>query len=230
MEQKLTKVFLHGRLGKLYGKEWNLAVKSPAEALRAINSNVNGRLREQLQKEGSKKFYKICLGNTENALDKNEAVNPSGNTDIHIVPVIKGNRSGIGKILAAIALVVITYYTFGAGSGAASGLFGMSASQTAFIGYAMAASLFLGGVQQLLTPTPSFNQNSEGDGRGSNIFQGNSNIVSQGSTVGLVYGRMLVTPMPISISFDNYEIDLPSVGDPDELEGTRDENGIITYR
>jgi predicted phage tail protein len=230
MEQKLTKVFLHGRLGKLYGKEWNLAVKSPAEALRAINSNVNGKLREQLQKEGTKKFYKICLGNTENALDKNEATNPSGNTDIHIVPVIKGNKSGIGKILAAIALVIITYYTFGIGAGeGAIGLFGMSASQTAFIGYAMAASLLLGGITQLLTPTPNFNLNSEGDGRGSNIFQGNSNIVSQGSTVGLVYGRMLVTPMPISISFDNYAISLPSVGDPPECEPKTDDNGIITY-
>jgi hypothetical protein len=93
MEQKLTKVFLHGRLGKLYGKEWNLAVRSPGEAIRAINSNVNGKLIQQLQKEGTKKFYKICLGNTENSLDKNEALSPSGNIDIHIIPVVKGKKS-----------------------------------------------------------------------------------------------------------------------------------------
>jgi predicted phage tail protein len=225
MEQKLTKVFLHGRLGKLYGKEWNLAVRSPAEALRAINSNVNGRLREQLQKEGTKKFYKICLGNTENALDKNEAINPSGNVDIHIIPVIKGKKSGWAKILVAVAIIAsIMYpplapYFYSAGKLTLPG----------YIAVATATSLLLGGVQQLLTPVPSFNQNSEGDGRGSNIFQGNSSIVSQGSTVGLVYGKMLVTPMPISLSFDNYEISLPSIGDPSECEPRTDDNGIITY-
>lgn len=224
MEQKLTKVFLHGRLGKLYGKEWNLAVRSPGEAIRAINSNVNGKLIQQLQKEGTKKFYKICLGNTENALDKNEASNPSGNVDIHIIPVVKGKKSGWAKILAAIAIVIISIYY-----PPAAALLKAYPSVAVAV-YSTAASLFIGGVQQLLTPVPNFNQNSDGDGRGSNIFQGNSSIVSQGSTVGLVYGRMLATPMPISVSFDNYEINLPSVGDIDELEGVPDENGIIRYR
>ena len=220
MEQKLTKIFLHGRLGKLYGKEWNLAVKSPAEAIRAIDINVNGKLKQQLYKEGASKYYKICLGNTDNALDKNEITNPSGNTSIHIVPVIKGKKSGFGKILAAIALVVISLTPIGMAINAATG--GSL--------WMMAASLVVGGVVQLMSPVPNFNTNtSEGDGRGSNIFQGNSIVTTQGSTVGLVYGRMMVTPMPISISLDNYDTPLPSVGDPDELEGQRDEFGIIRY-
>lgn len=233
MEQKLTKVFLHGRLGKLYGKEWNLAVKSPAEAIRAIDINVNGKLKEQLYKEGTSKYYKICLGNKDNALDKNELINPSGNIPIHIIPVIKGKKSGLGKILAAIAIIIITYYTFGAGSGLAAGegvLGGtLTAGQATMIGYTMAASLIVGGITQMLTPVPNFNLSPDGDGRGSNIFQGNSFVTTQGSAVGLVYGRMMVTPMPVSLAFDNYDTPLPSVGDPDELEGTRDANGLIVY-
>jgi hypothetical protein len=66
-----------------------------------------------------------------------------------------------------------------------------------------AASLAIGGITQMLTPTPNFNNNAEGDSRGSNLFGGNASAISQGGAVGLVYGRALVTPMPVSISFDN---------------------------
>jgi predicted phage tail protein len=230
---KLTKVFLHGRLGKLFGKEWSLAVKSPAEAIRAIDANLKGALRKKLAEEGTKKFYKVSLGSLENLLDKEEIIQPSGNVDIHIVPVAKGRKSGVGKILAAVALVAITYFTFGAGSGATAGLFGMTAAETALIGYGMAASLALGGIVQLLTPIPSINSNagSDSDGRGSNIFQGNSTISSQGSAVGLVYGRMMVTPMPVSLSLKNYDQNIKTDLEETEYESIyNNETGLLEQR
>jgi hypothetical protein len=70
----------------------------------------------------------------------------------------------------------------------------------------------------MLTPTPNFNQDSDGDGRGSNLFQGNSVVTTQGSAVGLVYGRMMVTPMPVSVAFDNYDQNSTSVGDTQGYE------------
>lgn len=202
----LTNIFLHGRLGKLYGHEWKLAVKSPAEAIRAINVNTRGRLRAQLEKEGTKKFYKVCLGNVENALDRAGVTSPSGHTDIHIVPVPKGRGSGAAKILAGIALIGIALFVPAVGSGIASLIGGGLTAGAASFGVAMlGASLALGGITQLLTPIPNFNQNSDGDGRGSNLFQGNSVVTTQGSAVGLVYGRMMVTPMPVSVAFNNYD-------------------------
>ena len=63
--------------------------------------------------------------------------------------------------------------------------------------------MVLGGITQLLTPAPNFNNNAEGESRGSNLFGGNASTITQGGGVGLVYGRALVTPMPVSISFDN---------------------------
>lgn len=219
----LTNVFLHGRLGKLYGHEWKLAVKSPAEAIRAIDVNTRGRLKAQLYQEGTKKFYKICVGNVDNALEKSELHNPSGKTDIHIVPVAKGKISGVGKILAAAAIVaaiIINPANVFIAAGKLTG-WGIVAATTA-------ASLALGGITQLLTPLPNFNNNTDGDGRGSNLFQGNSSISTQGSTVGLVYGRMMVTPMPVAVAFDNYE----QGGTPDgfnstEYDTTYDDNGVL---
>lgn len=68
------------------------------------------------------------------------------------------------------------------------------------------ASLILGGISQLLTPTPNFNQDTAGESRGSSLFNGNAAAVSQGGSVGLVYGRALVTPMPVCISFWNQDV------------------------
>lgn len=215
----LTNVFLHGRLAKLYGHAWKLDVRSPAEAIRAIDTNVKGALKEQLYKEGTKKFYKICLGDINNSLDKNEITIKSGNVDIHIVPVPKGRKSGVGKILAAVVIALITY---GLGSAGIIGTVGMT------VGYSTTASLALGGIVQMLTPTPSFNQDSDGDGRGSSLFQGNSVVTSQGSTVGLVYGRMMVTPMPISVAFDNYDqAASPNDFEVGEYGSETDENGLL---
>lgn len=200
MENKLTRIFLGGKLGMRFGKEWNLDVSSPAEAIRAIDINSNGELRKYLQSQGSSKFYKIAIDKKDNLIEKSEIHNRSGNNDIYILPAIKGKNSGWGKIIAAVVILVISYFFPPAAS-----LFGSYAGAVTTALYATAASLAVGGISQLLAPTPNFSINTEGDSRGSNIFQGNAATISQGGAVGLVYGRALVTPMPISISFDNFD-------------------------
>lgn len=231
METKLTKIFLHGKLGKTYGKEWNLAVKSPAEAIRAIDVNVGGALKRQLISEGKTKFYKICLGNKNNYLEKEEIANPSGNVDIHIIPAIKGKNSGLGKVLAAIAIVIAVvalqqYELLPSIVGTEGGIFGASM----FV-QTITAALVLGGVTQMLSPTQGAAYGSSNDdGRGSNIFQGNSSIVSQGAAVGLVYGRMLVTPMPVALAFNNYDSSPPAGKDIDPQCYSEDyKNGLMSY-
>lgn len=192
----LTTIHLGGKLGQLFGKRWDLMVSSPAEAIRAIDVNLKGKLRAYLTKQGNSKFYKVGVGKKDCLVGKEELSNRSGRSDIYITPTAKGRSSGVGKILAAVALVIVAIY-------APFALPGLTVAQTTAGLYMVAASLAIGGVVQLLTPTPNFNQNAQGDSRGSNLFQGNSAAVSQGGGVGLVYGRALVTPMPVSISFDN---------------------------
>lgn len=214
MENKLVRIVLGGILGKKFGKEWHLNVSSPTEAIRAIDANTKGEFRRYLMEGNGKKLYKIAIQNKNNLLGKEELNNPSGNSDIYILPVVAGKNGkggGIGKILAAIAIIAITYFTVGAGSTAFAVLSeaGQQAAVAtlasyATIGYSIGASLLLSGIAQLLTPVPKFSTSTT-DGRGSSIFQGNATAISQGSAVGLVYGRALVAPMPISISFDNID-------------------------
>lgn len=200
----LTTIHLGGKLGQLFGKKWELMVSSPAEAIRAIDVNTKGKLRQYLSKEGAKKFYKIAIGKKDCAIGKEEIHNRSGRSDIYLLPVPKGANSGGSKILIGLAIIALAIVTSGA-SFAAIGFqgAGLIGGQTALGIGLFGASMLIGGVTQLLTPVPSFDNNAEGDSRGSNLFGGNASAVTQGGAVGLVYGRALVTPMPVSISFDN---------------------------
>lgn len=224
--QGLTTIHLGGKLGQLFGKRWELMVKSPAEAIRAIDVNLKGKLRQYLAKEGAKKFYKVAVGKKDALLDKNELNNRSGHSPIYIMPAAKGANSGGAKIFAGIALIALAVVSGGT-SLAATGFLGGFASTAALVG----ASLVLGGITQMLTPTPNFNQNAEGDSRGdgSTFFQGGSTSISQGGAVGLVYGRALVTPMPISISTNNTDRSKPDVAGVIDYCTTTDENGLVQY-
>lgn len=237
MEDTLVNIYLGGKLGKLFGAEWNLYLTnpSPAEAIRAININTGGKLKAYLRGEAAQKYYKIALGRKDNLLGKEELKNPTGKNDIYILPTIKGKNSGIGKIIAGVVLIALTVATFGAAGPLAGGLWGVTAATWTGIGIGLGASLVLGGISQLLAPTPSFNaigatSNSDTESRGSNIFQGNASTTTQGGAVGLVYGRALVAPMPISISYVAQKQGVPDSFAQGNFNPVNVGGGIIDYQ
>jgi predicted phage tail protein len=220
---KPVNIFLEGKLGKLFGRKWSLCVASPAEALQAININTKGKLKEYLLNDGAKKFYKVALQKKDNLINpKEEIKNPSGQSDIYFIPTIKGASSGTGKIIAGVVLIIVGVLTLKFGIG----------------GYLITAGIgmILGGVVQLMTPVPKMAQPSaEVDQRQSYGFQGYSVTIFQGSSVGIVYGKSLVAPMPISASMEN--IDIGRYGgartyvppDPNELDDGSTQYGGTNY-
>jgi predicted phage tail protein len=199
MNGKLVNVYLEGKLGQLFGREWRLAVKSPGEAFRAININLKGKLKEYLVNQGAKKYYKIAIQKKDNLISPKEEINnPSGEGDIYFIPTIRGKSTGLGKIIAGAVLVIIGAVLFVTGWGSVFSAPLISAG----------VGLMIGGVVQLMTPIPKMGlQESQSyDQRSSSIFQGNSTTITQGSAVGIVYGRALVPPMPISMSMRNESI------------------------
>ena len=55
------KIFLHGEIGKKFGKEWDLNVKSPNEALRAINANTDNFFKFLSSKENENIHYRLYV-------------------------------------------------------------------------------------------------------------------------------------------------------------------------
>ncbi len=208
----MVNVIFTGKLARIVGMaKWKLDVKSPAEALHAVDVNTRGRLFNYLRGEGGKKYYKVAVQRKDNLLSKDEIKNPSGSGDIYIMPTIAAaGDNAWAKIIIGIILVVVSIYTFGAGAAAFGGVFGSGAAGAtaagAFAGGLLSAglSLVLGGVTQLMTPTPEFNDKT-GEQINGTTFQGNATTISQGGGVPIAYGRVLISPMPISISVASYD-------------------------
>ncbi len=231
----MTTVYLVGSLGKAVNHPvWHLEVSSVAEAVRAININTKGALERYLGGPAKARMYKIALQKKTNVVDPQEMTHKSGLSAIYIIPTIKGRNSGAGKIVAGVVILALAYFTGGLSAGA-TGWAGAGATATtstslSFLGtiaVGFGVSLVLGGISQLLTPTVK--PGTQGEQKNSTFFQGNATTVVQGGCVPLVYGRALVSPIPVAITVDNDDLSTTSAGTQGTVTQTNLPGGGIQY-
>ena len=214
-------VRLYGPLAKFIGQRSFMAeVSNAAEALRMLIYQFPG-----LEQHMADQHYKVIVDGYES--DVEELHSPASQT-IRFVPVIGGaGGGGVGKIIAGVALVAFAIVTAGAAlSFGAAGFSASSAAAFATGGFATAAAiagnigiaLVLGGVAQLLSPTPQigdFGPISMGGGRrqrtteGTELdpqesysFSGIQNTSNVGTPVPLVYGETVVGSIVLSAGLD----------------------------
>lgn len=215
-------VKVYGPLAKFVGQRKFLAeVSSAGEAVRMLLANFPG-----LERHMADQHYKVIVDGYDSGLE--ELHYPASQT-IRIVPVLGGAGGGTGKILAGVALVAAAIVLAPAGAGflglgaglkasVASGLATgfISAGVSTAVG-AIGVSLILGGVSQLLSPTPQLGQigpanqsfggatttaGTELDPQESYSFSGIQNTSRVGTSVPLVYGETIVGSVVISAGID----------------------------
>jgi len=202
----LRKIKLYGRLAKFVGQRvFEADVASAAEAVRFLLANF-----PQLEKHMADQHYKVIVGTYDLALE--ELHDPSGMQTIKIIPMIGGaGGNPVGRIIAGVALVALALVNpFGA---AAIGTFGGTPIAVASLMPAVAtigATLVLGGVAQLLTPTPKINtpgtQQDNNDPRKSYSFSGIQQTSRQGVPVPIVYGETIVGSVVVSAGIDTVQV------------------------
>ena len=192
----LRKIRLYGQLAKFIGKRvLHAEVASAAEAVRFLVTNW-----PELEKHMADQHYRVSVGGYDLALD--EIHGPAGQQEIKIVPVMAG-AGAVGRILLGAALIIGAFFT----GGATIGLLGLAAPiavSTVLLG--VGATLVLGGVAQLLTPTPKIKPQDDQDPRKSYSFSGIQNTSRQGVPVPIVYGETLVGSVVISAGIDTVQV------------------------
>ena len=138
--------------------------------------------------------------------------------DIFISPQPAGSKSGLGKILAAIAIVALVVWTGGQALALANASAAMAgASTTAFsIGAAISATGTLGllavgvavnlaitGIQQMMAPDPGVDSPNVSAGENSYLFQGSEQSVLEGDPVPVAYGELRIPGRPIGFELRN---------------------------
>jgi predicted phage tail protein len=202
----LSKIRVYGRLAKFLGQRvFEADVASAAEAVRFLVVNF-----PQLEEHMADQHYRVSVGSYDLTLD--ELHDPAGQQEIKVVPVLAG-AGPAGRIIAGVALVALSFFL----PGAQIGLFGLGQiGLTALAApvLSIGASLVLGGVAQLLTPTPKVPQgpngqvgaDSQNDPRKSYSFSGIQQTSRQGVPVPIVYGETLVGSVVISAGIDTVQV------------------------
>jgi predicted phage tail protein len=198
----LREIRLYGHLAKFVGRRrFMAAVDTAAEAVRFLIANFPG-LEAHITQPG--RHYRVKVGG--HAIGSEQLHGPIGNEAISIIPVIGGAGGGVGQILAGIALVALAVFVPGLGLGLA----GSIVTKVGLLG----GVLILGGVSQLLTPTPTIalsNTNSgtretELDPQKSYSFSGVQNTSRQGVPVPIVYGETIIGSVVISAGIDTVQV------------------------
>ena len=185
----LRKIKLYGRLAKFIGKRVLRAeVASTAEAVRFLLANW-----PELERHMQDQHYRVSVGDYE--LSEDELGHPVGQQEIKFVPVVTG-AGATGRIIAGIALVAVGLFVPGIGALGVQLLVGVG------------ASLVLGGVAELLTPTPKIPQgpDTQDDPRKSYSFSSIQNTSRQGTPVPICYGEVYVGSVVISGGIDTVQV------------------------
>jgi predicted phage tail protein len=198
-KSKTAKIKLLGELGRHFGREHQLEVASASEAIRALSANYPGFERELVQSQERGVGYRVLAGDANLSLDA--LGHPTGAQTITIVPVITGaGGDGLGQVLLGAAIIAVAWWN--PMGWAASGAFLSQATL-----YSVGTSIALGGVAQMIAPTPMSTDPAERqDNKPSYVFNGAVNTTAQGQPVPVGYGRMIVGSAVISAGIDVDEL------------------------
>ena len=210
----MRNVYLQGELGHRFGSVFKVNADSYQDIFKCINANrpeFLGFVRQShLDDIG---FIVEQAG--KGVEDEDDLLNPLKEGDVTIAIAPAGSKSGLGKILAAIAIVALIVVTGGAaGLGLATTTAGGTALATS-AGWAVVAggglsipgmfaamgvlNLAMMGISQMMAPDPSV----DSDAPENYAFNGNAQNVKEGDPIAVLYGRLRVPGRPISINVSN---------------------------
>lgn len=208
----LRTIVLHGALGARFGTSFDLDVRSPVEAVRALIVQIRGF--RQALRDG---HYRVIAARPRiaDSLDLDGLQLRLGRArELHIVPVMAGSGNGWGKILAGVAIIglaIAAPYALGLAGGlsatfgavSAIGFSGISFQTVALLG----ASVALAGIAQTIAPSPKLaGGRAETDRKESFLFGSADNVTAQGVPVPLVFGEFITGSVVVSAGLSTEEI------------------------
>ena len=205
---KVVKVY--GKLRELLGQcRFELNVSTPAQAFKALLVNFPQLERFILDSEKDGISYRMMVGR-QHIGEQNfgDLALPFGEREVFsIAPAIAGAGGNFGRILLGAGLIGASFLFPGAGlfGGAAGVTFTGTAATLATVGTglsAIGAGLVLGGVAEMISPTPQPQQRKEAEQLESFTFSGIVNISRQGIPVPVVLGRAYAGSVVISSGLD----------------------------
>ena len=222
----MQKAILEGKIGEKFGREWPInGCNSVGDTLRLIDCQTQQGLTQYLV-EAAENNVDFAIQRGIDFIGEEELLLSIGKEDLIITEIPAGQKSGWAKVLAAIALIVVT-------AGAGAMMVGAAASQAAAMGATIAVgqtgmaaglsfamgttlgkmaitfgiNLALQGVTQMMTKGPETDKAEANKGY---LFNGPVNTTQQGLPVPVAYGELVVGGAVISTSFQSSKFPSPN--------------------
>ena len=213
----MRNVYLQGELGKRFGNKFSMDVDTHQEIIKCINANRSEFKNYLIDCDKNDIAFTIEYQNelvtTENLLI------PLKEGDVTIAILPAGSKSGIGKIIAAAFLVFVALpamgaYTIGGMTMAQTSALAAASGASTVTGLSMAAALgtipgqivgllavnlAMAGIQQMMAPDPAVDK----DAPENYSFNGNTQNITQGDPIPILYGELRVPGRPISVEVSN---------------------------
>ena len=201
----MVTIRLLGEAGRRFGRQFKLAVKTPAEAVRALCVQIPALRQYLLESEENGIRWRAVTEHAQ-GLDEEGLFWPlSKRFVLAPQPVGKG---AVGKIITGVALVVASFFTAGATLGLFGlGTIGLTGFTTVFA--TLGAGLLFSGVADLLTPTPKMPNVAGPGGSGATsgrsreeqersfTFDKSNANTQQGEVVPVLYGERIIGSLPV---------------------------------
>ena len=184
----MVTIRLLGEAGRRFGRKFTLDVKSAAEAVRALCVQMPA-MRQYLIESGDNGILWRVVTEDPMGVDEEGLFAPCSKRVV-LAPQPAG-RGAVGRIILGVALIAGAFII-------GQPWLGQFAFNL-FVG--VGTSLVLGGIAQLLTPTPQTTASRSNEEQRNSFTFDKSNInTAQGSVVPVLYGERIVGSLPV-ISF-----------------------------
>ena len=171
-------VKLYGEMVGKFGREFQLAVNSTREAIKALSVQVEGFEKYMMEAEARGIRFAVFYGKKNISADEIDDWNAG--EEIRIAPIIMGSKKqGVFQTIVGAVLVVVGMVLTAYGYGAIG-------KPMAKFGWSMA----IGGVVQMLAPSPKGRSSQDDANKQSSYnFNGPVNSEAQGGCVSVLYGK-----------------------------------------
>lgn len=199
----MTNIHLMGILGKKFGNLFKARVTNAMSALKAIDANKNGFMKEVINCKKNNLYYSIVCDETE-IKNKNDLLENKKIKNIYIFPIIIGSGFVVAGFMLGVSAAAAAEMTIG--------ILIATVVDVAIAGIVSLAVSFLTSSSEQKLDMPNMNQNFYTGGATSTVnsagksynFSNFLNAASQGTPISIGYGSLLMSSNVIQVSFKSY--------------------------
>ena len=194
----MIEVRLLGELGRRFGRTFQFVADTPKQVISALSNQLPG-FRDYLVQAHERGIAFRLVDEDPEGLAYENLLMPVKR--LIIAPLISGSGA-VGRILLGVALVALSFVSFGAGTAFAGfGAQGFAAGSG--ILFNLGLGLVLTGIAGLIAPQPQKDSKT----KPSFLFSNSAETTVQGQPIPVLYGRfMAAAPLVVSASVTTFQV------------------------